>query len=53
MRYFDKAARRRLRQAEGSEVYRAVEAKLNVYAVIARDGCLVTVARRDHRIIRR
>jgi hypothetical protein len=53
VRYFDKAARRRLQQAEGSEVYRAVETKLNVYAVVARDGCLVTVGRRDHRIIRR
>lgn len=52
VRYFDKAARRKLRQSEGADVYRAVEAKLNVYAVVARDGCLVTVGRRDHRIIR-
>ena len=53
VRYFDKAARRRLQQSEGTAVYRAVEAKLNLYAVVARDGCLVTVGRRDHRIIRR
>ena len=52
VRYFDKAARRKLRAAEGADVYRAVEAKLNVYAVVARDGCLVTVGRRDHRINR-
>ena len=50
--YFDKAARRRLQQAEGRDVYRAVEPKLNVYAVVARDGRLVTVGRRDHRINR-
>ena len=52
VRYFDKAARRRLQKEEGAEVYRQVEAKLNVYAVVARDGCLVTVGRRDHRINR-
>ena len=50
VRYFNKAARRRLRHSEGPEVFRAVEAKLNVYAVVTRDGCLVTVGRRDHRI---
>jgi len=50
--YFNKAARRKLRHFEGAEVYRAVEAKLNVYAVVARDGRLVTVGRRDHRINR-
>ncbi len=52
VRYFNKAARRKLQQAEGKDVYRAVETKLNVYAVIGRDGCLVTVGRRDHRINR-
>jgi len=52
VRYFDKAARRRLQAVEGADVYRTVEAKLNVYAVIARDGCLVTVGRRDRRINR-
>jgi hypothetical protein len=52
VRYFNKAARRRLQQAEGRDVYRAVETKLNVYAVVARDGRLVTVGRRDHRINR-
>ena len=50
--YLDQAARRKLRHAEGAEVYRAVETKLNVYAVVARDGCLITVGRRDHRINR-
>ena len=52
VRYFNKAARRRLQQAEGADVYRAVETKLNIYAIVARDGCLVTVGRRDHRINR-
>ena len=52
VRYFDKAARRRLQQSEGAHVYRAVESKLNVYAVVARDGCLVTVGRRIRRITR-
>ncbi len=53
VRYFNKAARRRLRHSEGADIYRAVEAKLNVYAVVARDGCLVTVGRRNHRMNRR
>lgn len=52
VRYFNKAARWKLRYSEGADVYRAVEAKLNVYAVVTRDGCLVTVGRRDHRINR-
>ena len=52
VRYFDKAARRKLRASEGADVYRALETKLNVYAVVARDGCLITVGRRDHRINR-
>jgi hypothetical protein len=52
LRYFNKAARRRLRNAEGAGVYRAIESKLDVYAVIARDGCVVTVGRRDQRILR-
>ena len=52
VRYFNKDARRRLQQAEGKDIYRAVEAKLNVYAVVARDGRLVTVGRRNRRIRR-
>ena len=52
LRYFNKAARRRLIAAEGADVYRSVERKLNVYAVVAGDGCLVTVGRRDRRINR-
>ncbi len=50
--YFNKAARRKLRHSEGAEVYRTVEAKLNVYAVVSRDGRVVTVGRRDRRINR-
>lgn len=52
VRYFNKAARRKLRHSEGAEVYRAIEAKLNVYAVVTHDGRIVTVGRRDHRINR-
>ena len=52
VRYFNKAARRKLRDSEGANVYRAVETKLNVYAVVGHDGCLVTVGRRNHRINR-
>jgi hypothetical protein len=52
VRYFDKAGRRRLQKEVGAAVYRAMEAKLNVYAVVARDGCLVTVGHRSHRINR-
>jgi hypothetical protein len=52
VRYFNKAARRRLRNEIDPAVYRAMEAKLNVYAVVARDGCLVTVGHRNHRINR-
>lgn len=52
LRYFSKAARRRLLCAEGPQVYRAVESKLDIYAVVARDGCVVTVGHRDRRIRR-
>jgi hypothetical protein len=52
VRYFDKAGRRRMQKEVGAAVYRAMEAKLNVYAVVARDGCLVTVGHRNHRINR-
>ena len=52
LRFFDKAARRRLRQAAGEAAWRRVESKLDVYAVIAQDGCVVTVGHRDRRIAR-
>lgn len=52
LRFFDKAARRRLRQAAGEAAWRRIEPKLGVYAVIARDGCVVTVGHRDRRIAR-
>jgi hypothetical protein len=52
LRYFSKAARRRLLAHEGAAVYRAIESKLDVYAVITLDGCVVTVGRRDKRITR-
>ena len=52
LRYFSKAARRRLLAREGAAVYRAVESKFDVYAVLAPDGCVVTVGHRDRRILR-
>ncbi|CAX25023.1 conserved protein of unknown function [Methylorubrum extorquens DM4] len=49
---FDKAARRRLtRHLGGPRSLRMIEPWLNVYAVVADDGCLVTASqqRRHHR----
>ncbi len=52
LRYFNKSSRQRLLSNEGRRVYRAVESKLDVYAVVALDGCVVTVGHRDRRIPR-
>ena len=52
LRYFNKASRRRLLSVEGRDVFRRVESKLGVYAVIASDGGVITVGHRDQRIRR-
>ena len=51
--YFDKPARRRLRQQYGPDLYRQVEGQLDTYAVVAQDGSIVTVGHRTKRINRR
>ena len=50
--YFDKKAKSRLQKTGGRQAYRAMEKQLNTYAVVARDGAVVTVGRRDRRIPR-
>ncbi len=47
--YFDKAARRRLVR---ERMDRALERYLDAYAVIAKDGAVLTVGHRDKRIWR-
>jgi hypothetical protein len=50
--YFDKKAKARLQKTGGRQAYRAMEKQLNAYAVVAPDGVVVTVGRRDKRIPR-
>ena len=50
--YFDKKAKSRLQRIGGRQAYRAMEKQLNTYAVVAQDGAVVTVGRRDRRIPR-
>jgi hypothetical protein len=50
--YFDKMAKSRLQKIGGRQAYRAIEKQLNAYAVLAHDGVVVTVGRRDKRIRR-
>ena len=50
--YFNKKAKSRVRRLVGRQAYRALEKQLNTYAVVAGDGAVVTVGRRDRRIPR-
>jgi hypothetical protein len=50
--YFDRKARTRLLKVSGRLAYRAMEKQLDVYAVVAADGEVVTVGRRLRRIPR-
>ena len=50
--YFDKPARRCLRQQYGSDQYRKTEGQLNAYAVVAANGSIITVGHRTKRINR-
>ena len=50
--YFDKKAKSRLRKIAPRQAYRAMEKQLNAYAVVAHDGVVVTVGRREKRIPR-
>jgi hypothetical protein len=51
--YFDKRSRSRLLRGSGRAAYRVMEKQLNAYAVVGRDGSVVTVGRRDRRLPRR
>ncbi len=51
IRYFDKAARRRLEQALGRAVIRRMEDFLDAY-LVEHDGCVVTVGHRTQRLRR-
>ena len=50
--YFDHRSRDRLRRTLGQNAYKRLEAHLDAYAVVARDGAIVTVGHRTHRINR-
>jgi hypothetical protein len=50
--FFDKNAKSRLLARSGRDAYRALEKQLDVYAVVANDGSVVTVGHREKRIPR-
>lgn len=50
--YLTHKSRQRLRKALGAEIYNQLEPALDVYAVVNRDGAVVTVGHRTHRINR-
>ncbi len=50
--YFDQQARKRLLRQSGPIEYKALESKLDAYAVIGSDGAVLTVGHRTKRITR-
>ena len=50
--YLDKRGKRRLRRERGDDVLKALGKQLDTYAVLARDGAVVTVGHRIRRIRR-
>ena len=50
--YFDKPARGRLCHQYGTKQFKRIEGQLNTYAVIAKNGTIVTVGHRTKRINR-
>jgi hypothetical protein len=50
--FFDQAGRRRLQQDLGDLRFREVERWLDIYAVVADDGTIITVAWRTRRLRR-
>ena len=48
--YMDRRARQRARNELGDGTYRQIADRLNVYAVVASDGTIVTVARLRKRV---
>ena len=50
--YFNRQARERLRLTRGDDMYKRLESHLNAYAVIGRQGQIVTVGHRTRRVNR-
>lgn len=50
--YFDKSARQRARKEYGRDQYNRIEGQLDIYAVLANDGSIVTIGHRTKRINR-
>ena len=50
--YFDHQTRARLRHNSGPDQFKAIESKLDTYAVIGSDGAVLTVGHRVKRINR-
>lgn len=50
--FFDHHARAMLRQEQGKAFFKQLETKLDTYAVVGRDGVVVTVGHRTKRINR-
>lgn len=50
--YFDKQARQRLYRQYGAKQIKTIEGQLDTYAVIAKDGSIMTVGHRTRRINR-
>ena len=50
--YFDRQARERLRRTRGDAEYRRLESHLNAFAVVGRQGQIVTVGHRTRHLKR-
>lgn len=50
--YFDKRARRQMKHSVEQQSMRCIESHLDAYAVLSRDGSIVTVGHRTKRINR-
>lgn len=50
--YFDKSSRKHVRSYLGEQVFKRIEEKLDVYAVIGEGGKIVTIAHRSKRLKR-
>jgi hypothetical protein len=48
--FFDKAARREVKRFLGIRIYSRIEDLLDVYAIVSRDGCVVTAGYRLERM---
>jgi hypothetical protein len=51
--FFTSPCKRRLRRELGDDRYRRCERHLGIYAIVADDGRIITVARRKYRLRRR